>query len=257
MSANKLCAEQNELQGELSDLRKEINKVMAKTVKAYPKLHKNNRTMECREVGDNSKKFDNVVDLLERKRQKNGSLINALESLSRNNSCSKKQDVIDSLTGLFTRNYLINCFDSKGKRTKRNNRPLSLLLIDIDTFRKYNHDFGHIAGDLLLKKFAEILRSVTRETDFVCRFGGDEFVVVLDNVHVEVALMVAERIRTAFKSRAFYPDDAKGADVSVTKSVSIGVCSVAGNEESLEGLIEKASVVMLRAKQNGGDEVRF
>lgn len=111
--------------------------------------------------------------------------------------------IIDALTGVFNRRYLMDQLTKEMERSSRYHHPLSLILCDVDHFKRINDTYGHQAGDDTLVKFAQVLHSCLRETDWISRYGGEEFVIVLPETHLNSAAQVAERCRTALAKEPF------------------------------------------------------
>lgn len=130
------------------------------------------------------------------------------------------------------------------KRAKRFQRPLCIMMIDVDRFKTYNDSFGHQEGDELLKAISRALTANLREIDTVCRYGGDEFVVILPESDLPDAVSVANRMRHAVDQ----------LDLKMPVTLSIGV---ARREEHMDekGLIQAADKALYKAKQNGRDQV--
>lgn len=151
-----------------------------------------------------------------------------------------RQVHIDMLTGLYNRKYFnekLSCLKLKGL--------ISLLLIDIDNFKSINDTFGHMAGDRVLKQFAEILQFGTRENDLVARWGGEEFTVILFQTDPEETLKIADRIRTIVNSHHF---SYEGSTFKI--SVSIGVASIKeGSVISKDQIIKIADQALYKAKK--------
>jgi len=153
---------------------------------------------------------------------------------------TKLLSLTDPLTELPNRRHFDIIIDAELKRSARYNRPLSLLLIDFDNFKKYNDDFGHIAGDKVLKGYAGIMKSAIREVDFICRYGGDEFIVVLPETDETFARAVAQRIITNVN---------KGSK-KFTITLSIGVSTYPLDGEDKNELVHAADKACYIAKSN-------
>ena len=153
----------------------------------------------------------------------------------------------DSLTGLHNRGWLDDTFDREIKRSERDELPLSLLMIDVDDFKKYNDEFGHLAGDQVLITVAEAIRSPLRPNDLVARFGGEEFAVLLPETTLDNAKIIAERLR----ENVSLSDPGKLNDVKLPKvTISLGVAA-RQPKYSLDMMIAAADVAMYHAKRNG------
>ena len=155
----------------------------------------------------------------------------------------------DGLTGLYNRRYFDDNLIHEASRAFRQNYSLYLLFIDLDGFKAYNDKYGHQQGDKLLRELAEvILDNIRKDVDSACRYGGDEFVIILPHAKRQQALMVAERLLNSFNKR----------DVSST-GLSIGLAELEGSaetlKENLESLIRKVDQAAYRAKINGGNQV--
>ncbi|MDD5745767.1 MAG: sensor domain-containing diguanylate cyclase [Candidatus Omnitrophica bacterium] len=154
----------------------------------------------------------------------------------------------DRLTGLWNHGYLHYQLNEEFKRAIRFNRPLSLLMIDMDFFKRFNDSFGHPAGDVLLQKISEILKNSCREVDLVARYGGEEFAIILPETHKEKAYASAERIRKATATTPFaYNESAPPEYVTV----SIGVASFPQDTSTPEDLISCADKALYAAKNFG------
>ncbi len=158
--------------------------------------------------------------------------------------------VTDALTGLFNRGYFEEAISREFKRLVRHPRALSLLLIDIDHFKNINDQFGHTAGDSVLKVVASTIKKVMRDTDVVARYGGEEFVAILADTDKPGAQNLAERLR---KTVFLNPVDIGGNAINVT--VSIGVASYPRDADSREELVELADKALYSAKSGGRNKV--
>src|SRR5579872_1631525 len=153
----------------------------------------------------------------------------------------------DALTGLGNRRALWDALEREIARARRNRHPVSVALVEIDAFKHINDRFGHLQGDVALRKMADVLRTRTRATDLSARFGGDEFVLLLPDVTKRTAVQVAERIRSHV-SEIVLRGDAR-------LTVSIGVATMPEDGETAEAVVEGADRAAYEAKHAGGDRV--
>lgn len=158
--------------------------------------------------------------------------------------------VTDPLTGLHNRRYLDSHLQTLFDRAVARGRPLSLLITDIDRFKAINDAYGHDGGDEVLREFARRLRKTVRGIDLACRFGGEEFVVVMPDTEGELARKVAERMRAEI---AAFPFAVAGKDVAVT--VSVGVSSLLPGADSSQQLLKRADEALYVAKSGGRNRV--
>ena len=163
-----------------------------------------------------------------------------------------KLSITDDLTGLHNSRHFFKQLKAEIERTNRYGHPLSLLILDLDNFKKYNDVFGHIAGDSVLAKAGEILRESLRKTDTAYRYGGEEFTVLLPETQGPEALHFAERIRQAFENKDLTLQ--KEQNFSVT--VSIGVAQYESGQE-LNTFIKRADTNMYSAKNEGKNRIKF
>ena len=158
--------------------------------------------------------------------------------------------VTDPLTGLNNRRYMMGQLDTLFERCASGGEPVSLILLDIDFFKRVNDTFGHPLGDEVLREVAVRLAATVRAMDLPCRYGGEEFVVVMPATRPADAARVAERVRAAISSEAF-----EIGDHSVPVSVSIGVAASQGGEDRPESLLRRADEALYRAKAAGRNQV--
>lgn len=158
----------------------------------------------------------------------------------------RELSVTDSLTGLYNRRYLLSKLSSELDHSRRMMQPLSFIMMDIDNFKAFNDAYGHTEGDSLLAHFARIVKTCARESDSACRYGGEEFAVILPGTSEDQALIVAERIRDSLASHEFKI----GANITVHVSVSIGIAEWK-KEEDAGMLIKRADEALYRAKADG------
>ena len=157
----------------------------------------------------------------------------------------------DALTGLHNRGWLDDAFDREVKRSERDELPLALIMIDVDNFKSYNDEYGHLAGDQVLITVANAIRTPLRPNDLVARFGGEEFAVLLPETTVDNAKIIAERLRERVSEADPGSIDNRGLP-KVT--ISLGI---AGRQPgySLDMMIAAADVAMYHAKRSGRNRV--
>ena len=183
----------------------------------------------------------------------NKSLEKQVEDRTKKLEQSKKQlqemAFKDNLTQIYNRYYLFEAFEKFLELTDELNKPLSLLLIDIDYFKMVNDTYGHIIGDKVLKHIVTNTQSVLREDDIFIRYGGEEFIVLLPDVNLERSLTVAQKIRHFIEENPFREDD-----IEILITVSIGVSQYkSGNK--LEKFINEADKALYIAKKSGRNQV--
>ena len=153
--------------------------------------------------------------------------------------------ITDALTGLYNRRRFHDTLTSEYERAKRYGAPFSLIMLDIDHFKKINDSVGHSVGDAVLKEVSGILLKSIRDIDTAARYGGEEFMIILPNTDKVHARIVAERMRLAIENHAF-------ADIDQKVTVSIGISGMPDDKiDNEEKLIRCADFAMYRAKQLG------
>lgn len=166
------------------------------------------------------------------------------------NQHSSEAALTDVLTGLHNRRYAMERLTQEWAKAERSQRPVSLLMMDIDHFKQVNDRFGHAVGDAILRQFADVLRSFARTEDIPCRFGGEEFLLIAPDTNLKGAQQLAERICSAIKHQTFVTP---GGGLPVT--VSIGVAEKTVNQNSLETWIKSADDALYSAKKSGRNQV--
>ncbi|MGC8926964.1 MAG: sensor domain-containing diguanylate cyclase [Myxococcota bacterium] len=153
--------------------------------------------------------------------------------------------ITDPLTKVYNRQFLYNKLPEEISRFMRYKTPLSIILFDVDFFKKFNDTYGHNAGDYILKNLAAIVRQNIRNVDLLIRYGGEEFLILSLESTLEDAFAIAERIRHEVENTEFLFEDKK-----LRITISLGVSSYRGGMTP-EGFIRSADMALYRAKQNG------
>jgi len=160
--------------------------------------------------------------------------------------------ITDALTGLHNRRYMETHLHMLVDQATARGKPMTLLLVDIDYFKSINDTFGHDAGDDVLREFAVRMRKSTRGIDLTCRYGGEEFVIVMPETDKAVATVVAERIRRRIASEPFA---IRGGEEAVDVTISIGLATLAGETDSVAAILKRADQALYRAKRDGRNRV--
>jgi len=165
---------------------------------------------------------------------------------------TEQHSLTDALTSLHNRRYLKNIIENGFQKGQGASSLVSAILLDIDNFKQYNDQNGHIAGDYLLKDLAAVLRRSIRKSDRLVRYGGEEFLILLPGASRTTAAVVAEKIRAAVEARQFtLPDGRPSRQVTV----SVGVAVMPEDADHVEQLIKVADDLLYRAKREGKNRV--
>lgn len=199
-------------------------------------------------------------------RDSTGALIGAVETLEdvtgrklaesalrESESRYRTLSVTDALTGLYNSRHFYDQINIEIGRTDRYFHPLSLLLLDIDNFKKFNDSYGHLEGDVVLVRMGEVIRRCLRKTDSAYRFGGEEFTVILPETTGDAATILAERIREEYENEVFCPLDRLKP---LHETVSIGVAQYIP-QEGLRPFLKCVDSNMYKAKGQGKNRVSY
>lgn len=170
--------------------------------------------------------------------------------IQRQNDLLQYQATRDGLTGLYNHKQFQNLLAHDFSLTKRHNKELTLMMLDLDYFKDVNDTYGHQAGDAVLKEFACLLSGLVRETDIPARYGGEEFVVALPNTDLPGAMTVAEKIRELVEDHVY-----QHKDIPIRITVSVGVSEFVPFMEQPTELIEQADNALYQAKAQGRNRV--
>jgi diguanylate cyclase (GGDEF)-like protein len=166
----------------------------------------------------------------------------------------KEQAIRDPLTNVYNRRFFDESFERELALAKRTGREMCILMIDIDHFKEVNDRFGHFQGDRVLQEFGSLLLNNTRESDVVCRYGGEEFAILLPNLPMENALQRADQLRKTFEDTCFKEQDLD-QDLQIRLTISIGLSSYPKHGETQQVLIRKADEAMYVAKNSGRNRI--
>lgn len=172
--------------------------------------------------------------------------VKAERALQESEQRYKELSIIDELTGLFNKRYFNKHLALEVERARRYGHPLTLMIMDIDNFKHYNDTYGHPAGDRVLAALGRMLRESMRINDLACRYGGEEFVVILPETDGPTGLMLANRLRQRFARMEFTPLEG----VVIQKTMSSGLAQFE-TDESAEGLLARADKNLYAAKAGG------
>jgi diguanylate cyclase (GGDEF)-like protein len=158
--------------------------------------------------------------------------------------------IIDGLTEIHNKRYLMEFLDRELARSSRHNRPLSLIMIDIDRFKGINDQFGHLGGDFTLREMAVRIKGNVRKEELFARYGGEEFTVVLPETPLDGAMIVADRILKVVGETPFLFEDK-----SIEATVSLGVVTTQGENVTPAELIRRADEKLYQAKEEGRNRI--
>ncbi|MBI2757673.1 MAG: diguanylate cyclase [Chloroflexi bacterium] len=196
----------------------------------------NGRLITFRDVSE-KKRFETELEKM------NERLRLQLHKISLLRDALREQTIRDPLTGLFNRRYLTETLERELSLAKRKGYSVSVIMIDIDQFKRVNDTYGHKAGDQVLKALGKIIQSRVRSSDIPCRFGGEEFVIVMPETTVEIAVQRANQIRSKFRSMKFF-----GGGDAIIPTLSIGVAAFPTHGSNLEEIVQGADQAMYNAK---------
>jgi len=174
------------------------------------------------------------------------------DRLRHNVQLSLEMAITDQLTGLHNRRYMSRHLDNLIESAGRNGKPLAFLILDIDFFKAVNDGHGHDIGDEVLKEFARRIAANVRGIDLACRYGGEEFVVVMPDTDVSFAFTIAERLRKSIETTPIQISRAPG---KLNITISIGIAGADGSGDTSEALLHRADQALYSAKRSGRNRV--
>lgn len=188
-------------------------------------------------------------ELLEQLKLSHDQLADANRSLKEANRKLKRLACTDSLTNLYNRRFFDQVMDREVRRRNRYSLSLSLIMLDIDNFKNFNDEYGHLGGDIAIKAVADTLTRTARTTDIIARYGGEEFAVVLPQTDPAEAMALAERLRSAMQNCAI--EIADNQTTSLTLSIGVTGVYEANESTTAELMVVTADKALYSAKQQG------
>jgi two-component system cell cycle response regulator len=174
------------------------------------------------------------------------------DRLRHNVQLSLEMAITDQLTGLYNRRYMSRHLDTLVNSARKNGRPLAFVIMDIDFFKQVNDTYGHDIGDEVLKEFAIRISANVRGLDLACRYGGEEFVVVMPDTDMSFAYSISERLRHSIETT---PVKISSAPHLLNITISIGIAALEDGDASAEALLRRADQALYRAKRSGRNKV--
>lgn len=170
----------------------------------------------------------------------------------RHMSVLEQESITDPLMGIYNRRYLDRCLSTEIARTNRYGIPLSVLLLDIDYFKRINDSYGHQVGDVVLAELAQVIVNTVRTTDVVSRYGGEEIMVMAPSTPLKTAVNLAERLRKIIERKSLdVPAKLNPKLKKLNITVSVGVSCFGQNAHDFQSLIQSADEALYRAKKKG------
>lgn len=232
----------------------EISIIDHQPASAYVSAAKDSRVLVIDEevmwslIGSSHAIANNLLVVLSQRLRHGNSVINKIKGLLKE---YEHHATVDALTSLYNRRWLDNMQARVMQRCHKNNEALSVMMIDIDSFKDYNDKNGHLAGDIALRTVSQTISQYLRPEDLVTRYGGEELFALLPGLNIEETMTVAERLREAIKQTNITDKDDQPLP-SVT--ISIGVAEMTTHDDPHQ-LIEDADKAMYKAKHTGRDKV--
>jgi diguanylate cyclase (GGDEF)-like protein len=173
-------------------------------------------------------------------------------TLTRRHERMAREALTDPLTGLWNRRHMAETLDREVSRALRFGHEISLIILDVDDFKRINDRLGHLQGDIVLERVSDLVKDATRDIDVAVRYGGDELALILVETESEGATVLAERLRERVRDTEVPLRD--GGTMGVT--ISVGVATIPDSAEDLETLVDGADRALLRAKRSGKNQIR-
>jgi diguanylate cyclase (GGDEF)-like protein len=219
-----------------------LNEIINQTKKSgkLPQKRINYNSIKVTEIKNLTKSFFSMAQKIDK----------FTKELHKSKDAAIEKSITDSLTSLYNREYMDKKLTELIHQSNKNNEDLSLMIVDIDFFKKVNDTYGHLVGDIILREVANILKAKTRSTDLLIRYGGEEFIIILPNTNKENAINLANKLNNEVEKVIF--DDLNCSNITI----SIGVSSCKLNDTQ-ESFIKRADDALYQAKNEGRNKVVF
>ena len=226
----------------------------------HARCHAAGMQIDIEDLGSSNGTFVNDQRITNRTALKDGDIIRVgailLKFYSSNNMENVvhdriyKEATIDAGTKTFNKKHLLESLETEYESAKKYGTPLSLIYFDLDFFKKVNDTHGHNAGDFILLELSNIVKGSIRKEDIFCRFGGEEFVILMPNIDARMAFESAERVRTSIEEHTFEFDNKK-----LKQTISAGISQLNPSMASSKDLLDNADRNLYKSKQNGRNQV--
>lgn len=253
------------------NIEPQINPETEKMRERVDELRKtdNKYTDSVRVLAENEKEFRKELEKELSKKEAVNQLANMYSTKDLEKIEAEKQKWVDDLTGLKNKNAFSQEIPILLNIEKRDNTDCSLLVIDFDFFKKINDEYGHLAGDRVLKKMTETLKKLIRSFDIIYRYGGEEFVIFLPSTIASQAVGIAEKIRSEIENSEFKITDNNGIEITLKKTISIGCAGtdqfkewdefksdkINGSSKFLKKIFRAADSATIISKKTGRNKV--
>lgn len=234
----------------ITDLHKHVDKSERMLLTASGEERSILKSVTTVMLGGKQRLLESCVDITDRKRME-GQLSESLGEKDRLVQALNELANRDDLTGLYNHRAFHSLLADELSRSERFNRPVSLLMIDIDHFKRVNDVYGHLTGDTILYELGALLQTEARAIDRICRYGGEELTVILPEADSQAAFTMAERLRLVVENKVFDTTD----DSRLHITISIGVATLPADADGMQSLISAADSAMYIAKKRGRNRV--